>query len=211
MVCFPCASLSISPNCDAWNWLASHRHTCWCRLTIENGRLPSAVTRYWEVVRNQTGGAEGLVNQSRSLVCAFVGAHDHCIWRCLLRLCAGSTESRTEAARHKSWRERMAQRQKYWSLSHGFKGGRKLAEWGSSEQRPTTPDEVAGAFARVFPWLLCPGGTWRTTTNNEVPGCSALVLPCFLDAAAQPPKTGNVRQMLAGVVPSSAPGVATVS
>ncbi len=28
------------------------------------------------------------------------------------------------------WRERKAQRQKYWSLSQGFRFGRKLADWG---------------------------------------------------------------------------------
>eukprot|EP00803_Ostreobium_quekettii_P004915 evm.model.scf_615.3 EVM.evm.TU.scf_615.3 scf_615:20234-34220(+) len=32
-----------------------------------------------------------------------------------------------------SWRERAAQRQKYWSLSHGFRFGRKLAQWGQHD------------------------------------------------------------------------------
>lgn len=31
------------------------------------------------------------------------------------------------------WRERAARRQKYWSLSHGFQMGRKLAQWGENE------------------------------------------------------------------------------
>ncbi|KAK9830500.1 hypothetical protein WJX72_012105 [[Myrmecia] bisecta] len=31
------------------------------------------------------------------------------------------------------WRERAAQRQKYWSLSHGFQFGRKLADWGKPD------------------------------------------------------------------------------
>eukprot|EP00887_Chlorella_sp_A99_P002071 scaffold21.g2071.t1 len=38
-----------------------------------------------------------------------------------------------QAAGQLHWRERAAQRQKYWSLSHGFKGGRKLAAWGQAE------------------------------------------------------------------------------
>lgn len=37
----------------------------------------------------------------------------------------------------KDWRERKAQRQKYWSLSQGFRFGRKLAEWG--EEPPARP------------------------------------------------------------------------
>ena len=35
------------------------------------------------------------------------------------------------------WRERKAQRQKYWSVSQGFRFGRKLAEWG--EEAPARP------------------------------------------------------------------------
>ena len=35
------------------------------------------------------------------------------------------------------WRERKAQRQKYWSVSQGFRFGRKLAEWG--EDAPARP------------------------------------------------------------------------
>ena len=31
------------------------------------------------------------------------------------------------------WRERAAQRQRYWSLSHGFQRGRALADWGKEE------------------------------------------------------------------------------
>eukprot|EP00884_Botryococcus_braunii_P002641 jgi/Botrbrau1/12378/Bobra.0084s0003.2 len=33
------------------------------------------------------------------------------------------------------WKERMKQRQKYWSLSHGFKFGRKLADWSKSDDQ----------------------------------------------------------------------------
>ena len=36
--------------------------------------------------------------------------------------------------RPKDWRERKAQRQKYWSLSQGFRFGRKLADWGGFEE-----------------------------------------------------------------------------
>ena len=36
----------------------------------------------------------------------------------------------SQEARPADWRERMRQRQKYWSLSQGFRFGRKLADWG---------------------------------------------------------------------------------
>ena len=35
----------------------------------------------------------------------------------------------------RDWRERKAQRQKYWSVSQGFRFGRKLGEWG---EEPTS-------------------------------------------------------------------------
>ena len=38
-----------------------------------------------------------------------------------------------------NWRERMMQRQKFWSQSTGFKLGRKLADWGKEE-----PASLAG-------------------------------------------------------------------
>lgn len=41
------------------------------------------------------------------------------------------------------WRERAAQRQKYWSLSHGFQMGRKLGEWGDSEEKKPPPKPVS--------------------------------------------------------------------
>ena len=37
----------------------------------------------------------------------------------------------------KDWKERKAQRQKYWSVSQGFRFGRKLGEWG--EEPPARP------------------------------------------------------------------------
>lgn len=33
------------------------------------------------------------------------------------------------------WRERMKQRQKFWSHSMGFKFGRKLADWGDEPEK----------------------------------------------------------------------------
>jgi hypothetical protein len=43
------------------------------------------------------------------------------------------------------WRERMAQRQQFWSTSHGFKMGRKLGEWGAGEEEEEeAPEAVAG-------------------------------------------------------------------
>lgn len=35
------------------------------------------------------------------------------------------------------WRERMAQRQKFWSHATGFKMGRKLADWGKEKDHPS--------------------------------------------------------------------------
>lgn len=45
------------------------------------------------------------------------------------------------------WRDRMAQRQQFWSTSHGFKMGRKLGEWGADgeEEAAAAPAPVAGA------------------------------------------------------------------
>lgn len=52
------------------------------------------------------------------------------------------------------WRERAARRQKYWSLSHGFQMGRKLAQWGENEGEEPQPrgqsppiDSAAGGGA----------------------------------------------------------------
>jgi hypothetical protein len=42
------------------------------------------------------------------------------------------------------WRERAAARQRYWSLSHGFQMGRKLAAWGEEDgqqQGATAPGQ----------------------------------------------------------------------
>ena len=43
----------------------------------------------------------------------------------------------SESKKPQDWRERKAQRQKYWSVSQGFRFGRKLAEWG--EDAPARP------------------------------------------------------------------------
>ena len=42
------------------------------------------------------------------------------------------------------WRERKAQRQKYWSVSQGFRFGRKLAEWGEDAPARPRSAHVAG-------------------------------------------------------------------
>jgi hypothetical protein len=43
------------------------------------------------------------------------------------------------------WRERMKQRQKFWSHSTGFKFGRKLADWGKDGfQKPGSQAEAGG-------------------------------------------------------------------
>lgn len=41
----------------------------------------------------------------------------------------------SEFKKPRDWRERKAQRQKYWSVSQGFRFGRKLGEWG---EEPTS-------------------------------------------------------------------------
>lgn len=47
--------------------------------------------------------------------------------------------SDSASKRPKDWRERKAQRQKYWSLSQGFRFGRKLGDWGGPDPRPQPP------------------------------------------------------------------------
>ena len=42
------------------------------------------------------------------------------------------------------WRERAARRQKYWSLSHGFQMGRKLAQWGENDNDDDTVVQMQG-------------------------------------------------------------------
>lgn len=41
--------------------------------------------------------------------------------------------SQAALAPYKHWRQRAADRQKFWSLSHGFKLGRSLAKWGEHD------------------------------------------------------------------------------
>lgn len=47
------------------------------------------------------------------------------------------TSPDSDLRKPKDWRERKAQRQKYWSVSQGFRFGRKLGEWG--EDPPSRP------------------------------------------------------------------------
>lgn len=51
-------------------------------------------------------------------------------------------QGQQQQAAPQHWRQRAAQRQKYWSVSHGFQMGRKLAAWGEDE-----PGEGAGLQA----------------------------------------------------------------
>lgn len=55
------------------------------------------------------------------------------------------TASQQEQQEH--WRERAAARQRYWSLSHGFQMGRKLAAWGEAGQEEVAAGEAAAAAA----------------------------------------------------------------
>ncbi|GLI68761.1 hypothetical protein VaNZ11_013252, partial [Volvox africanus] len=43
------------------------------------------------------------------------------------------------SGRPRDWRERMAVRQKLWSTSHGFRMGRKLADWGNADAEGQNP------------------------------------------------------------------------
>ena len=43
----------------------------------------------------------------------------------------------------KNWRERAANRQKYWSRMTGFQFGRKLGDWGKDEDPNTKPKKVS--------------------------------------------------------------------
>ncbi len=38
----------------------------------------------------------------------------------------------------------MKQRQKFWSLSHGFQFGRKLGDWGQEDRKAKAPQTEAG-------------------------------------------------------------------
>ena len=51
----------------------------------------------------------------------------------------------SQEARPADWRERMRQRQKYWSLSQGFRFGRKLADWGREGDDDVQEGGEAGA------------------------------------------------------------------
>ena len=60
----------------------------------------------------------------------------------------GGGAAGSQEARPADWRERMRQRQKYWSLSQGFRFGRKLADWGGREGDGGGPEGgAAGAGA----------------------------------------------------------------
>lgn len=52
-----------------------------------------------------------------------------------------------EGAGSQHWRERMARRHKYWSLSHGFQRGKKLGDWGKEGEE--SPEEDPEKSARV--------------------------------------------------------------
>lgn len=56
----------------------------------------------------------------------------------------GSDDSGTRPSGQEHWRVRARRRQRYWSLSHGFGKGRKLADWGAeddgSDEEPTVID-----------------------------------------------------------------------
>lgn len=41
------------------------------------------------------------------------------------------------------WRERKAQRQKYWSMSQGFRFGRKLGDWGRGDEGDSGDERAA--------------------------------------------------------------------
>ena len=69
----------------------------------------------------------------------------------------GGGDAKTSHPAH-DWRARAAERQKVWSLSHGFKHGRKLGDWkdgdeqeegGGGEAGATIPDEDAQVQAAI--------------------------------------------------------------
>ncbi|KAK9819017.1 hypothetical protein WJX74_004467 [Apatococcus lobatus] len=53
----------------------------------------------------------------------------------------------SSAAKPLHWRERARQRQKYWSLSHGFQFGRKLGDWGKDDENEDVAAIVHAAEA----------------------------------------------------------------
>lgn len=52
-----------------------------------------------------------------------------------------------QAQQAQHWRERAAARQRYWSMSHGFQMGRKLAAWGEQGEQGQAGEEAGGQEA----------------------------------------------------------------
>ena len=58
---------------------------------------------------------------------------------------AAASQQVQQAQQAQHWRERAAARQRYWSLSHGFQMGRKLATWGEQEEQGQADGQEAAA------------------------------------------------------------------
>ena len=94
------------------------------------------------------------------------------------------------------WRERKAQRQKYWSLSQGFRFGRKLADWGGLDDDGDGENDGDGRNIGAAAAAAADAGTEDAqmqeairrslldATGDGCDRCSPLDLPC-LDSSSR--------------------------
>ena len=88
----------------------------------------------------------------------------------------------------KDWKERKAQRQKYWSVSQGFRFGRKLEEWGEDPPaRPTSGrtgskdgDEDAEMQEAIRRSLTDAPGQHSSAANVQMSGVYLMIGMCIL-------------------------------
>jgi hypothetical protein len=93
------------------------------------------------------------------------------------------------------WRERKAQRQKYWSLSQGFRFGRKLADWGGLDDDGDGENDGDGRNIGAAAAAAADAGTEDAqmqeairrslldATGNGCNRCSPLDQPCLAGLA----------------------------
>lgn len=93
------------------------------------------------------------------------------------------------------WRERKAQRQKYWSLSQGFRFGRKLADWGGLDDDGDGENDGDGRNIGAAAAAAADAGTEDAqmqeairrslldATGDGCDRCSPLDLPCLAGLA----------------------------
>ncbi len=79
-------------------------------------------------------------------------------------------EQLQQAEQPQHWRERAAARQRYWSLSHGFQMGRKLAAWGEQEEQGQAGEQAGGQEAPAAPAAAAGAGGGLASTPPRKKG-----------------------------------------